>query len=319
MGTLALLTGNVLAGIAFDPTIRGILAVGVGVVVLMGSVYLLLGTNTGNRLGFLLALTGFFGWMAIMGMIWWIYGIGMKGQAPEWDVVEYNAADTSQAATDEVRELDLSALPMEGGEVDYETVATLGEDDPERYEELGDRLEEDTGWHFLAPSDPSRGEAEATVDAALPNCDTCDFGIESPDDFVVLTAFETGGKDGLPSDPSRWDRITNELEQLVTIQHPEHYAVIQVRKTIEQETVPGEAPPTPEADPNEPVISVVMIRDIGDLRFPAAMITIGSTLIFLLLCWILHQRERILEANVAAAEAARTGAATTADRTPVGV
>jgi hypothetical protein len=318
MGTLALATGNVLAGIAFDPTIRGILSVGVGVVVLMGSVYLLLGTNTGNRLGFLLALTGFFGWMAIMGVIWWIYGIGMLGQAPEWDVVEYNAADTSQAATDEVRELDLSALPMAGGEVDYETISTLGEDDPERYEQIGDRLEEDTGWHFLAPSDPSRGEAEATVDATLPNCDTCDFGIDGPDDFVVLTAFETGGKKGLPSDPNRWDRIKNEVTQALTIQHPDHYAVIQVRKVIEQEPVPGEAPPTPEADPNEPVISVVMIRDIGDRRFPAAMITIGSTLIFLLLCWILHQRERILEANVAAAEAARRGSAT-ADRTPARV
>src|SRR3546814_5128049 len=72
-------TLNLIAGIAFDPTIRGIRAVGVGVVVLMGSVYLLLATNTGTRLGFLLALTGFFGWMAIMGSIWWIYGIGMQG------------------------------------------------------------------------------------------------------------------------------------------------------------------------------------------------------------------------------------------------
>ena len=131
MHTLALTTGNVLAGIAYDPTIRGILAVGVGVVVLMGSVYLLLGTNTGNRLGFLLAATGFFGWMAIMGLIWWIYGIGMLGTAPSWHVVEYNTTDTDMAVTDEVRLLDKEPVPTEPG-----VVQTIAEEDPEQFEAL---------------------------------------------------------------------------------------------------------------------------------------------------------------------------------------
>jgi hypothetical protein len=81
------------------------------------------------------------------------------------------------------------------------------------------------------------------------------------------------------------------------------------QRVIEQEPQPGEAPPTPEVNPDEPVISVVMLRDIGDRRFPAAMITLGSTLIFALLCWVLHQRERILEANLAHAEAVRNGTA----------
>ena len=85
---------------------------------------------------------------------------------------------------------------------------------------------------------------------------------------------------------------------------------------IRDRTQPGQAPPTPEIDPDEPVINVVMLRDIGDRRFPAAMITFGSTLIFLLLCWILHQREKLLEDNLAHAEAVASGAA---DRTPAGV
>ena len=119
---------------------------------------------------------------------------------------------------------------------------------------------------------------------------------------------ETGGKEGLPDDPSRWDRVKTEVVSALTIKNPERYAVVQVQKVIEQETVPGQAPPTPEADPDEPVVSVVMLRDIGDRRFPAAMITIGSSLIFGLLCWVLHQRERILEANLAHAETVRAGA-----------
>jgi hypothetical protein len=302
-------TLNVLAGIAFDPTIRGILAVGVGVVVLMGSVYLLLATNTGNRLGFLLALTGFFGWMAIMGIVWWIFGIGMLGEAPSWQVVEYNAGDTEQAITGKVTELELADLPQDDDGVDYEAMATLAEEDPDRFAEINERFQEDSnGWRWLPASDPARGEAEATVGDNLPECATCNFGIEDASDYVVLGAFEVGGKEGLPAEPTRWDRIRTEVVSALTIKNPERYAVVQVQKVIEQEAEPGQAPSTPEADPDQPVISVVMLRDIGDRRFPAAMITIGSLLIFGLLCWVLHQRERILEANLAHAERVRAGA-----------
>ena len=302
-------TLNLLAGIAWDPTIRGVLSVATGVVVLMGSVYLLLATNTGHRLGFLLALTGFFGWMSIMGLVWWIFGIGMQGEAPSWKVVEYNAGDLDQAITERATELDLSVLPQADDGPDYERLAELSEEDPEALAEVEERLEEATdGWRFMPPSDPSRGEAEATVSAELPECATCNFGIEASSDYLVLGAFETGGKEGLPEDPDRWDRIRTEVVSALTIKNPPRYAIVQVQKVIEQEAQPGQAPPTPEVDPDEPVISVVLLRDIGDRRFPAAMITIGSSLIFALLCWVLHQRERILEANLAHAEAVRAGA-----------
>ena len=298
-------TLNVLAGIAYDPTIRGILSVGVGVVVLMGSVYLLLATNNGNRLGFLLAATGFFGWMAIMGIIWWIYGIGMVGQSPSWQVVEYNASDTSQAVTDKVTDLDTSVLPQADGQADYALIADLAENDPEAFQAIEDELEEATGgWQFLAASNPARGEAEATVADQLPDCSSCDFGIQSPADYVVLGAFEVGGKEGLPDDPTRIDRIWTQIRSALTIKNPERYAVVQVQKVIEQEAEPGQAPPTPVADDSEPIVSVVMLRDIGDRRFPAAVITISSSLIFGLLCWILNQREKLLAENLADAEAA---------------
>lgn len=304
MDALALVTGNVLAGIAYDPTIRGILAVGVGVVVLMGSVYLLLGTNTGNRLGFLLAATGFFGWMAIMGLIWWIYGIGMLGQAPAWHVVEYNTGDTAAAVTDAVRELDKSPVPSAP-----DAVVELTEEDPAALDALQAQVkEESNGWLLLDPTDAVRNEVEATVAAELPECTTCNFGISEAGDYLSINAYQRGGKERLPENPSRWDRIWNTVETTVQLQHPPRYAILEVQKVIEQDTVPGQAPPSPEADPSEPVISVVMLRDIGDLRFPAAVITISSTLIFLLLCWVLHQRERILEENLEHAEAVKAGA-----------
>ena len=55
----------------------------------MGSVYLLLVTNIGSRLGFLLAAQRLFGWCTLMGLTWWIYGtIGMLGEPPHWQVKE---------------------------------------------------------------------------------------------------------------------------------------------------------------------------------------------------------------------------------------
>jgi hypothetical protein len=67
--------------------LRGILVTLIGVAVLMGSIYLLLATNLGARLGFLVALCGLAGWMALMGAIWAIYGIGLQGPLGTWEAV----------------------------------------------------------------------------------------------------------------------------------------------------------------------------------------------------------------------------------------
>ncbi len=78
----------VLGGISWEPEIRGALVVLVGGTVLFGSVWLLLTTNIGNRLGALNALAGFFGWMFILGVVWWIYGFGLIGDPPAWEPKE---------------------------------------------------------------------------------------------------------------------------------------------------------------------------------------------------------------------------------------
>ena len=77
---------HMIAGIGWDPEIRGLLTVVLAMAVLAGSVWLLLVTNTGTRLGSLIAIAGFFGWMFVMGIFWWIYGIGWVGSSPAWEV-----------------------------------------------------------------------------------------------------------------------------------------------------------------------------------------------------------------------------------------
>ncbi len=91
---------STLAAIGFDPEIRGILVVGTGAVVLFGSIWLILATNSGIRLASLIALAGFFGWMAIMGGFWWIRGIGYVGESVSWQVLDFNRNDISQSSVE---------------------------------------------------------------------------------------------------------------------------------------------------------------------------------------------------------------------------
>ena len=283
----------VLAGIAWDPQIRGILSVLVGVAVLMGSVYLLLATNLASRLGFLVALTAFSGWMIIHGLVWWIYppGQGPSGRIPSWEVQEIVYGDLSQSLNEKVHDIDTSTLPpaVEVNELTPEEVEALSE---EHASELNE-------WTLLPASDASRGEAQTALDAVLG--EGAVPGLEDPTTRVYTFTFETGGKPERESD-SVWDRITNTFRT-----NPPHYAVVQLQPAVPQETVPGQPPPTPEADPDAQVISAVLVRDIGERRLPAALLTIGSGLIFGTLCAMLHVRDRRVAEHRSAPVPATTG------------
>jgi hypothetical protein len=287
-----------LAGIAFDPQIRGILVVLVGVAVLIGSVYLLLATNVAHRLGLLLVLTALFGWMTIHGLVWWLYppGQGPIGKLPSWQVEEINHADLSQALLDEAHDIDTSNLPSTE-EVDDAT--------PEEIEQINEQFADDlSGWELLAAADAARGEAQTTADAEL--AEGVVPGLEETSSYVHRYVLETGGKPQRDGD-SVWDRITNKIGNTLRITSPPHYAIVQVQPATEQVVEPGEPPPPPEADPDAEIISFVMVRDLGERRLPAALLTIGSGLTFALLCVMLHQRDRVVAEHRSAPLPAPTG------------
>jgi hypothetical protein len=280
-------TLNVLAGIGWDPQIRGFLTTAVGVVVLMGSVYLLVSTNVGHRLGFFIASAAFWGWLLIMGLVWWVYGnVGMLGTGPKWEVQEVVYPGVQNALLDEAHHLDTSELP-----------------DPVVYRELEDAdftemkaSVEPTlgGWKLLPESDKSFGEAKAAVDEYMVEHPIDALNVERASDYIATYSFEIGGKTTLPQDPSRIERITTRLRQtFLELRHPPHYAIVQVQPVVAVEAVPGEAPPLPEADESAPVISVIMERNIGDTRFPGAMLTVSSAVFFGLTLSALHRRDKL--------------------------
>jgi len=134
----------------WEPEIRGITVVLIIFLVLCGSVYLLLATNLGARLGMLVALAGFFGWMTIMGAIWWVYGIGYQGSLPSWRPVEVIVPEGCLLAAEypsavvagnvetssRVADLCLTAFGLAQGQGTMNNL-TLGNDSFTYYETLG--------------------------------------------------------------------------------------------------------------------------------------------------------------------------------------
>jgi hypothetical protein len=240
----------------------------------MGSVYMILGTNIGARLGFLVTLCGLAGWMALMGGIWWIYGIGLKGADPSWvqvpgRTVIQDASDLYQAGVLENRlALTDVDVPADINDVVYDGFVS----------------EE---WRVLGESEPAFGQAAASATVFLEEEDALE-----PGSFKVTNVFEIGGE--------AYPKIFGQdaLDQ-VAFFHKPYYTVVEVSPYIPLRTEPGRAPSAPEVDPTQEAQYVYMLRDLGSRREPAALITIGSTIVFLALAWMLHRRDRFVAENLA--------------------
>jgi hypothetical protein len=305
-----------LGGIAFDPHIRGVLIVLVAVGILCGSIYLIVGTNVGARLGFQIAFGGLMGWMLILGVTWWLTppAIGPRGHTPSWEVIDIVRGDPAGAAEDIVTDLpntcwsqtSLDCAPVEGG-------TTLSADllaaNPEWVEEAGEdaTLSEilnvepqavddvDFGaWHLVSAAEA--GEALSAADEEL----KAEEIFTDSSQYIVLDAWEQGGKEPLPADPTRWDRIQNKIETTLQLRHPPHYAVVQVIPVVPQETVPGEAPPTPVADEEQYVYTIVLERNLGNTRVPGMLVTVASGLLLGVTCYSMHRRDKLAAAHQAA-------------------
>lgn len=317
-----------LGAIAWDPEIRNILGVLVGVVFLLGSVWLVVATNTGMRSALLIVIAAASGWSFLLGGVWTIYGnVGLIGRPATWQVEEINYGDLTDAALLEARPLaavdevptaqelyemlpeDLQLLvvpppestedePLTDDEIEEERDALIErvqrgqvlEAQPDIDEDIG--LEETLGgWRLLSSSDSQRGDAVSTADEALGPDGAGIFA--EPGEYVVLDAYDIGGKDRREGG-SVLERISSKIGSSVQLSHPPHYAVVQVQAVQPVEEVPGEAPPPATADTEAQIISVVMQRDLGSNRLPSFAFTLVSGLFFGLSCSALHRRDKVV-------------------------
>ena len=264
---------STLLAVGWEPEIRGALTVIIGVVALMGSVYLLLGTNLGARLGFLVALAGLFGWMATMGAIWWTYGIGLKGREPSWKpaapisiVRDARLLDRAEVIGAPIK-IDAGAAPTEVAKAAQAALVS-------------------EGWTRLDDADPRRGQAVASADDIIQNR----AKEYAAGEYTAVSVYDRGGE--------RWPKVSDSLD-FTAFFHKPRYALVELASLVPQRTEPGRAPARPVIDESQPHRYLLMIRDLGSKRQPAVFITIGSSIIFLILCWLLHRRDRFVKDNVA--------------------
>jgi hypothetical protein len=208
--------------------------------------------------------------MTIMGTIWWTYGIGLTGRAPAWLAAEpatiVREASLLQSA--EILELPLTL----SGDIASDSVA------------VSSALQSE-GWELLEESDPRRGQAVAASDEIIQNeAEELVAG-----EYLSVAVYDKGG--------DRWPKINDSLD-FVAFFHKPHYSLVEVVPVVPQRTEPGRAPARPEIDSSQPHRYIYMIRDLGTKRQPAIFITIGSSIIFLLLCRILHRRDLKVQENV---------------------
>lgn len=352
---------GMIGAIAFDPAIRGVLVVVVSTTVLMGSIFMILSTNSGVRVGFLIAVSGFFAWMFLMGTLWVIYGIGLKGRDPAWVPTDINySRNTEISGVPELEKLppedelpvaeDLLegkpllhalALGSEGETYQPTTLTklktviqpwviistrnlaptvkkTLDQDNavlkanPEVRtlleaggEPLRDRVRKEAeelrteieaplnGWCLLTESDPRRGEAQASADAALTAAKA--FGDQTTSaNYIVKDVFFFGGKE--PCEPiieksslqQAWHRIHTTFQ----VKNPELLSAVTVVKVKDVVLVDGEAPPAASPDPKATDVTVGMTRNLGNKRFIPFVFTLFNLIGFIIFTTILHYRDK---------------------------
>lgn len=362
---------HLIAGLSWDPAIRGILSVGVGVVVLIGSVYLLLGTNIGFKLGALVAASGLFGFLSILTLIWWIQppGIGPRGgNDPHWVPIEiyvnpvgqnpdqsplaeanhgetspppltdaggpypfpYNTP-TAQKVSDvnnKLTEQQKSQLPKN---FNLSDVKALADADPSVAAALPTK-DDFNGWKIVSTS--QAGEGQAAADVALASSGL----FKDATEYKKLEVYDRGGNptredscpDGEKQNPNNLVpsdaqcRFVDRILKTFRISHPPHYQIVNIQKVLPQEAKAGEAPPIPQVDPSQPVISVIMIRDQGNVRLKPAAFFVICVSLFIFFTLILHFRDKTAAANralepdspaarYAAAQAAAAAEASSAD------
>jgi len=252
---------STLFAIGWSPEIRGIIVVLIGIGVLCGSIYGILTTDLGARLGFLVALAALTGWLLLMGIIWWVYGIGLKGLDPSWAGKEVIGTSLSNAGN--------PAAPVD----DISQATTTEPVD---------------GWIRLAEDDPAYGQTVAAADDILQNqTETFKAG-----DYLPVAVYSKGGE--------RWPKIGKSIDFLA-FRHTPHFTIVEVQPVIPSLPEPGRAPPKAQVDPNKAPTYVLMERDLGTRRQPSVSLTIGSAIVFGLCCYTLHRREQTLRANLEAA------------------
>ena len=148
---------------------------------------------------------------------------------------------------------------------------------------VDDALETE-GWEKLAESSAAYGQAGSSAAEYIE-----ESGAFAAGEFRIVNVFDRGGE--------RYPNLADGKLDFLAFWHKPHYVVVEMAPLVVQRTEPGRAPAPARIDESRPHQYVYMIRNLGARRQPAAFITVGSLIVFLITCWLLHRRDRFVRAN----------------------
>ena len=235
----------------WDPTIIGILAPLAGIFLFCGSVYLLLSTNLGARLGFLVAASALSGFMVLLSTLWLTTNTPLespKGRAASWRVVEVdNSFSDSKIAT--VRNIQQS-----GALLPPQQATTIRSFLDSAFVRVN------PAFGVKAPVQPFAAFAQSSL-------------YITDDPTQDLKTYQVGGT------PNHY-----------FWHHPE-YAAVQLCTALVVPVPFGQPPPTPKCDPDQTRKVAVLIYDFGSTRLPPVCYLFGSIIFFVISMLGLHWYE----------------------------
>jgi len=261
------------------PTILGVLVVVAGIALFVGSIYLILGTNMGARLGFLVTFTSLMGFMVVLTSLWITTASPLntlKGSVPKWEIKEV-VPSLDQSKIPEVQNIE-----KDGHKVDaIETANVKAAVDEGLITKVSNAVE------TFTPEDNKFALYDAVTD------------------YLVLSTFEVGG-----SKPSWLD---------FQFTHSPRYAVAQFCGVAPNTAVFGTPPDKPACAPDGSDQAqhngfVVLEYNLGDVKFPPLVAFASAAILFVLGLLGLHWWEKDRRAIADATEAAAAQKTTTPDR-----
>jgi len=255
--SLPIVASEVIERSLWYPTILGILVVVFAVALFCGSLYVLLATDLGARLGFLVAFTALSGFMVVLTSLWITTASPLntlKGRIPAWEPREI-LADVSESRVPAVR-----SIVQEGRKVSAVETANV-------------KAAVDAN---LVAAEPLPGESLSAGQKAA----QAKFGrFQTVTDYLIQETYETGGTKPNPLD--------------FEFRHAPLYAVAVFCEVAPPGVPFGVAPPEPKCDNNSENNGVlVLVRDLGSVRVPPIVAWFSSILLFALGLLALHWRER---------------------------
>ncbi len=259
------------------PMILGVLVVASAVGLFTGGTYLLVATNTGARLAFLIVGAALFGMLMLVSALWWTTASPLntlKGRIPGYEINESIAGDDFARSK-------------------IEAIQTIG---PKNKLDLAETTNVKAAIDTLVLIPKSSGGEPAELPDEFQT-------FESSTDYLVAAAYSTGGGAWLDKNSPYLHlgdiKVSTDASfpwVHVTAHVPSYAVAVLCPIDLEAQEVPfGDPIPDPTCDPDKQATTIVLEKDLGSLRFPPFMVMISSGIMFALFLLGLHWRERDLQ------------------------